>query len=97
MLSFAFDSNAGPILFFLVPLNDEDCLPISGRLKKDNAVILWTGWMNAESSIGVDPFGGAKPSLLRQGKEARLRVNPCLPAGRLSKLRPSGRGVERLT
>jgi len=24
----------------------------------------------------VDPFGGAKPCLLRRGKEAPLRVNP---------------------
>jgi len=26
--------------------------------------------------ISLDPFGGAKPRLLRQGKETPLRVNP---------------------
>jgi hypothetical protein len=26
--------------------------------------------------VFVDPFGGAKPCLLRQGKKALLRVNP---------------------
>jgi len=28
------------------------------------------------SSVFVDPFGGAKPRLLRRGEETRLRVNP---------------------
>jgi len=26
--------------------------------------------------VDFDPFGGAKPRLLRRGKEAPLRVNP---------------------
>jgi len=29
-----------------------------------------------EEGTEVDPFGGAKPRLLRRGKEAPLRVNP---------------------
>jgi len=29
--------------------------------------------------FAVDPFSGAKPRPLRRGKEAPLRVNPCLP------------------
>jgi hypothetical protein len=29
-----------------------------------------------ESSPGFDPFGGAKPRLLRRGNETPLRVNP---------------------
>jgi len=49
------------------------------------------------SKIIVDPFGGAKPRPLRRGKEAPLRVNPCLPAGRLSNPRPLGREAEGLT
>jgi len=29
-----------------------------------------------EQPMKIDPFGGAKPRLLRQGKEVPLRVNP---------------------
>jgi hypothetical protein len=39
---------------------------------------------------GVDPFGGAKPRLLRRGKEAPLRVNP----EQAQALRPGSRRVD---
>ena len=38
----------------------------------------------------VDPFGGAKPCLLRRGKEAPLRVNP----EQARAFRPGSRGVD---
>ena len=38
----------------------------------------------------IDPFDGAKPRLLRRGREVPFRVNP-------EQTRPSGRGAEGLT
>jgi len=35
--------------------------------------LLYAGW---HISYDYDPFGGARPRLLRRGKEALLRVNP---------------------
>jgi hypothetical protein len=49
---------------------------------------------NASSSLMsiliLDPFGGAKPRLLRRGKEAPLRVNP----EQAQALRPGSRRVD---
>jgi hypothetical protein len=46
---------------------------------------------------GVDPFDGVQTQPFRIGKKAPLKVNPCLPAGRLSNLQLLSRGVEGLT
>jgi hypothetical protein len=45
----------------------------------------------------VDPEPRFLTPSLKTDLGAATRVNPCLPAGRLSKLWPSGRGVEGLT
>jgi hypothetical protein len=47
----------------------------------DLKISLWRLWGRI---FILDPFDGAKPCLSRRRRKTPLRVNPCLPAGRLS-------------
>ena len=50
-------------------------------------------FLSSDQQLIVDPFDGAKPCLLKQGKEAPFRVNP-EPLGRTRGLEPVDRQAQ---
>jgi hypothetical protein len=69
-----------------------------GRLRPEKYPFFHDEKFTRVRETKIDPFGGAKPRLLRRGKEAPLRVNPeqaqAACPERSRRIRPGSRRVD---